>query len=238
MNTAVLVCSFYILINAHDLRSRDFVDALPGNFPKKCVIDWYGNPKTRFEYDGPPPSAFPSVVKVLPDARYALLRTPSKLQDLGSLSDGEQAFESVALPGRYIGGVQIWEAENLVKWGYPTEAESVALLTALARVGHPISKNELRLAKERRPRLRKVADLKACQSEARGELDLWKRLAQIRTCLEKSSQTQLTQLLVTNLAARNPNDFAKKMSEVARKHDLAELIGRALKAPLALREVP
>ena len=238
--SSFLVCSFIVLHNAYDLRSREFVESLPKDFPKNCIVNWHDDPMSRFAYDGPPPSAFPSVVLHRENGYYALVRTPGKVEEVLGWKDSPgspSGFESITQPGIYVGGLKIWEAQNLVRWGYPTKMEERAILAGLARNGHPISTAELKLARLRRPKFRNGDDFASCKRKSSTQQDGWNRLDKVRDCLAQSANLQVTQLLVSNLAARDPELFAKKLGEAARKQDLAKFLSRALESPLSSAEL-
>lgn len=228
--SSLAACTFIVLHNVHDMRSRAFVDAMPKDLAN-CVVDWYGDPQARFAYDGPPPNAFPSVGKKLPDGRFVLARTPkdfSAIEKLDIGDGGHNSFESMSNTGSYIGGLQIWEAVNLVKWGYPTDAEERAILAGLKRIGKPISAKVLAAAHKQRPNFAQTPGIAECESAGGESPDSWARTARTANCLLDSANRQFAQLLVGNVAGRDPERFVRELGEIAKKKEAGDYLKRML----------
>lgn len=222
MKSLLLACSVIVLHNKHDSRSREFVKHLPNNFPLSCVVDWYGSASDRFQYEGPPPSAFPSIAVRTTNQEWGLVRTPQSLEHALSPNAGD--FESLSPTGNFVGGLQIWEAEHFVKWGYPTHEEEIAILGALSRLGRPVPPKSLALARSRRPVFAKTPGHQECEKIIPNEWESWRRLAQISQCLAESANTQLAQISTMNLAERDPKRLAQELAEIAKKKELSDYL--------------
>lgn len=99
-----------ILYSSSERESRRFIAQLPEGHGHK-LIDWHRDLDARYTYEGPAPSAFPSVAIKQLNGDWALYRTPASVEEC---QQPEVLPESIAPRAAYIGGIKVQQAEQLL----------------------------------------------------------------------------------------------------------------------------
>jgi hypothetical protein len=118
----ILAVQYIVLHNSYDEHSRAVVEQIPWNSSDRfCVIDWYRNPKERWHrsctchygqpYMGPPPSAFPEIVKQRSDGTWARIRAANSIDDRLD----ESKYENVNADGECLGGQWLSDIPNTIR---------------------------------------------------------------------------------------------------------------------------
>lgn len=112
---------YIILHSPYDGQSRNFISKLPNKKGDEYeIIDWYGDEYARFQYTGPPASAFPSVMWELEDGRAYIARLPANWQEVDFIvaaSNANEYHPKMSYCERdieYLGGQRIPEIESLL----------------------------------------------------------------------------------------------------------------------------
>ena len=120
--TFLVAAQYIVLHNSYDEHSRQVVDQIPWNSSDRfCVIDWYRKPKERWHrtcichygqaFTGPPPSAFPEIVKQLDDGTWERIRLANSIDDRLD----ESKYERINQSEECLGGQWIWQVADTIR---------------------------------------------------------------------------------------------------------------------------